>query len=491
MGGASSEVSASTRHVLLEAATFEPRSVRRTSRRLGLVSEASYRFERGVDAEGIPRAAERAAAMLAALGGGAVCEHAVDRYPEPVAERRVSVALGHLRRVAGRPVGAAEATGALRRVLPAVALDGEGERAALVATIPSWRPDLGLPEDLVEEILRLGEGYTSPARPELVLSCAVSRPNPEAPSDRARDRLAAAGLCEIVTWGFLPRARLAALSADGRDRALVDGIVVSNPISADYEVMRTSLVPGLAEAAARNLARGVPDVLLFEVGPIIRRPPGAAAEPVELEAAGGILVGRAAGWLKPGEPLDFFDVKAVVEELLRGFGAEATFAAPAAVPYLHPGLSADIRLSAAGGPPASIGHVGELHPVVARRLGLEARAHVFEVFLAPLVEARADLRTTSPPRFPAVSRDVSFWIAAGVSADAQRDAFLAAGEPLLRELRVLEDFRDPKYAPAGKKGMLWSMLYRADDRTLTDAEADAAHGRVVGALRARHDVTIR
>jgi len=157
------------------------------------------------------------------------------------------------------------------------------------------------------------------------------------------------------------------------------------------------------------------------------------------------------------------------------------------MPYLHPGVSA-LVMNAAG---AELGHLGELHPAIARRLGIEPRAFYFELAVASLAATAASLRAEAPPRFPAVTRDVSFWSDVALSADAQRAGFLSAEEPLLRDLAVLEDFRDPKYVPAGKKGMLWTMTYRAPDRTLTDAEADTAHGRVVKALANLYAIEIR
>jgi Phenylalanyl-tRNA synthetase beta subunit len=357
----------------------------------------------------------------------------------------------------------------------------------LLVTVPSHRPDITIAEDLVEEILRMGE-FSKPARKERVASNATELANPEGPADRARLLLAGAGLSEIVTWAFVPKAVLAVISGDGKDAQLAQGITLRNPISADYEVMRTSLLPGLADALKRNLSRGLAGACLFEVGPVVRRTTTDDATPVESNHAAGLLAGNQAGWLKPGEPLDFFDLKHVVEDFLRGFGvADADFEPPAALPFLHPGVSAHIRTKQA----LLLGSLGELHPSVARKLGIEATAFYFEIEVAALASAVSPLRTSAPPRFPAVSRDVSFWIDLATPAAAQRAAFLSAQEPLLCDLAVLEDFRDPQYAPAGKKGVLWSMTYRASDRTLTDAEADEAHQRVVNALSAAYSIQIR
>ncbi len=485
MGGASSEVSAQTRQVLLEAATFEGRSIRRTAKRLGLHSEASYRYERGVDPNGIPFAAARAAALLAKVGGGALLLTVVDRYPQVVKPRKVPLSARKLQRLTGAAYDADFARGKLQRL----GFSCESTPDGLLATVPTYRPDISIEEDLVEEVLRMGE-YATPVDRGRILSNANPLPNPEGPADRARSLLAAAGLHEVATWAFVPRAALTAIAGDRPDAVLSDGMLVKNPISADYEVMRTSLLPGLADALRRNLARGAGQgaLPLFEVGPVVRRPQPGDNAPTEPTYAAGILGGAQPGWLKPGEALDFFDAKHVVGQLLRGFGVDApTYRAPGAAPFLHPGVSAEILLSDG----AAIGRVGELHPVVARRLGLDVKAFYFELRLGALVGTRPALRTVAPARFPPVTRDVSFWIDAGIPAADQQAALLSARESLLRDVAVREDFRDPRYAPAGRKGMLWSLTYRADDRTLTDGEVDAAHARVVAALSQAHSIQIR
>jgi phenylalanyl-tRNA synthetase beta chain len=490
MGGAGSEVSDATTAVLLEAATFEPRAVRRTAKRLGLHSEASHRFERGVDANGLPYASARAAALLARLGGGALAGDVVDRHPRVPEPRRVTLSMAGLRRLAGFDIPLDQAARHLHAVEIAAEPTSGGD--ALTATVPTFRPDITIEEDLVEEVMRLHGYDRAPAR--LPAGRRAPEASPEALADRARDALASLGLHEAVTWAFVPRAWINTLTRGRQGAApLGEPITVKNPISADYEVMRTSLLPGLIEAAKRNLARGIADAALFEVGPVVRRAEAAAPNskdaPLEPSFAAAIWIGRRAGWLKPGDALDFYDAKRVAGELLRALGVgEPVFRARQQPGPLHPGAGADILSSADGAP---VGLVGELDPRLARDFGLDARALYLEVALDAVAGAGRAVRSAPTPRYPSATRDVSFWIDAAVTADAQRAALVSAKEPLLRDLAVLEDFRDPKYAPAGKKGMLWTLTYRADDRTLTDAEVDAAHGRVVAALAAGHAIAIR
>jgi phenylalanyl-tRNA synthetase beta chain len=489
MGGAGSEVSAATTSVLLEAATFDPRAVRRTAKRLGLHSEASHRFERGVDANGLPHASLRAATLMARLGGGTLAGDVVDRYPQEQQPRRVTLSMAGLRRLAGFEIPIAQAA----QHLAAIEIKTTpGENDTLVATVPTFRPDITIEEDLVEEVMRLVGYDRAPAR--LPAGSRAPSPSPEAQADRARAILAALGVHEAVTWAFVPRAWLQALGGGQKDHPLCDGIAVKNPISADYEVMRTSLLPGLVDAARRNVARGILDVALYEVGPVVLRnrdPQDAKKDPPsEPTHAAAIWIGRRPGWLKPGEPRDFYDVKQAASEILRALGvAGAVFLPRTDVGPLHPGAGADILTKGAEG--RRVGMVGELDPRLARALGLDARALYLEIWLEAVAGAGRAVRSVPPPRYPAAARDVSFWIDVTITADQQRAAFLSAAEPLLRELAVLEDFRDQKYAPAGKKGMLWTLTYRAEDRTLTDAEVDAAHGRVVTACKARQGIEIR
>jgi phenylalanyl-tRNA synthetase beta chain len=477
MGGADSEISAGTSTVVLESATFDPRAVRRTSKRLGLRSEASHRFERGVDAASVLDASRRAAAMLARLGGGAIAGEGVDRYPGEAHPRRVTMSFAGLEQLAGFAIAPTVAVEKLAAIgIPTQPDGSEG----LAAAVPTFRPDITIEADLIEEVMRLVGYDKAPAR--LPRSSGAPAASPEALADRARELCAALGLHEIVSWGFVPRGWLAPLGGP-----LADGVAVKNPISADYEVMRTSLLPGLVDAAKRNVARGIVDVGLFEVGPVVRRPSDPKEMPVEPQYAAAIVVGRHADWLRPGAPCDFFDAKRIALDLLQGLGVTA----PKLVAFegdglLHPGVGAAIHLDG-----KRIGLVGELHPRLGRTLGLEVPALYLEIALGAVGGARKPIRSVPPPRFPSSTRDISFWIDAAIAADDQRALLMSTAEPLLRELAVLEDYRDPKYTPPGKKGMLWTLTYRADDRTLTDVEVDAAHAHIVAVLKASPSVTIR
>ena len=500
MGGADSEVTGDTTDVLLEAATFDPRGIRKTAKRLGLHSEASHRFERGVDPSTVPQAGARAAALLAELGGGTVASESTDVYPVPVVPKRVTLSLRKLHRLAGFEIEATRVISTLGAlgIVSSVADDG------IIATVPTFRPDISIEEDLIEEIMRMIGLDQVPAR--LPSGGKAPAQHPESLPDRARDTLAALGMYEVVTWAFVPRQALAVLGPG----ALATGIAVKNPISADYEVMRTSLLPGLVDALKRNLARGAKDVALFEVGPVVHPLLDDVDRHHEQRTiAGGILTGARSGWLKSAEAVDFFDAKRIGTELLRVLGvssAELDFQTGSSPGFLHPGISAEIRLrtrannrgsdaaseaDAQSAAAATLGFLGQLHPGIARRMGIEVPAFYFEIEMDRLEGRSVVVRAHAVPRFPAATRDLSFWIDATVPAAEQERAFLSGREPLLREISILEDFRDPRFVADGRKGMLWSLTYRADERTLTDVEVDAAHSRIVAALQGAFPIQIR
>jgi phenylalanyl-tRNA synthetase beta chain len=490
MGGAGTQVGSATVDVFLECATFDPVSIRRTAKRLSMHSESSHRFERGVDADGIPAAAARAASLLAYYGRGLATDTVIEATARSTPQRVVSLPIEHLRVVTGlRDASETEITETLSRLFGAnnVAIEAN----ALKINVPSYRPDLLIGEDIIEEYLRL-TGFSA-VTPTPVSHNASSIQSPELPADKARDRLCSSGFSEIVTYGFVSRR---ALTAVGGEAELARAVVVQNPLSAEHEVMRTTLLAGLVEAAARNLSRGVSSPNLFEVGPVVeRRTDGSRVEkdPVwspanERTVAAAILCGNRADWLRPGEAVDFYDAKRAAIDLLSAFAPAETFVFRAnGVPgYLHPGIGATISAG-----DTVVGAVGEVHPGVRKAFGLDARAFFLEVDLDRLKTVPNAIRAIAPPRLPAATRDVSFFIDTATTAGEQAEAFASAKEPLLVFLQILEDFRDSARVPAGKKGMLWTLTYRSDERTLTDAEVDAAHARVLAGLTGRLTVEVR
>ena len=482
MGGLATEVTAGTTRILLEAANFRATSVRRTSRRLGLRSEASLRFERGVDPELAAIASARAARLMCQLAGGAVAGDVFDAYPGQRTIPAIPVRLPRVRMLTGVPLDAAASRDALGRLGFTVAAPVGGAIETLQVTPPSPRADVTREVDVIEEILRVvGYDRVAATIPPLRQAPGVRPPDP---AELARAALAHAGAAEAITFAYQSADRGAALGLPGTDRR-AQPIAIRNPMSADQAVMRTSLLPNLLAAAARNGSHGRPDVALFEVGSVfLRRGEGAIEQPIHELAdepvwAAGVVAGRRPAQIGLGAPYDVFDAKALALAAIRAIAGPdvAPRTRPTqGIPYLHPGVAGELVLP--GG--AVAGWFGEVHPEVRARLGVEGAAYAFELELARIPLAPPpQLRPI--PRFPGSTRDVSLLLAEAIPAGRIEEVIAGAGEALVSRVRLLEDYRDAKLG-AGQKSMLWSIEYRSPDRTLTDAEVDRAHEAIVARL---------
>jgi phenylalanyl-tRNA synthetase beta chain len=478
MGGLDTEVTEKTTSVALEAASFLSRKVRRTGRRLGLSSEAAQRYERGVDPELAALGSARAAFLLVQLGGGAVRPGVVDVYPGRKEAQPIALRTRRVAHIAGFEISTEDCAKALSSLGFGCLPTAEG----LSVTVPSARADVHREIDVIEEVIRLHGFEKVPATlPRLRTppqGAGLSR------GDRVRTQLAGAGLAEAITFGFCSRERVAALRLPAEDRR-AQPIALRNPMSVDQAVMRTSLLPNLLAAVGRNVSYGHRDVALFEVGSVFLRKQAIAGgdlpeiteladEPLQVA---GVLVGTRAAQLGRGAAYDVFDAKGYAEAAIFAVAGAVKIeaAATSSVPYLHPGVSGELRL---GG--AVVGWFGEVHPETRKALGVEAPVFSFEVELEALAAAEpAQMRPI--PKFPGSSRDVSLLMAAATPAAEIARIVAAAEQPLVAGVKVLEDYRDAKLGD-GKKSMLWSIDYRAADRTLTDAEIDAAHEAIVARL---------
>ena len=490
MGGAVTEISATTSRVLLEAAHFPPVPVARAVRRHRLPSEAARRFERAVDPALCRAAATRAARMLADLGGArAVAVTDVDHRARPVS---VAMAADLPSRVGGREVAPAAVAAALEQVGCTVT----GSDPLLVEP-PPWRPDLLEGVDLVEEVLRL-EGLERlpsvlPVPPGLGgLTLAQRR-------TRALSRaLAAAGYVETVTSPF---------AAPGAGRDGLPELAVRNPLSAEESVLRTSLLPGLAAALARNVARGQSDVALYELGAVFRDrrgphlpPPKAARRPeadvlAALDASlpeqpihlGWLIAGNAdpAGWWGPGRPADWADAVDAARAAAAAVGLVLFVSAGEQPPY-HPGRCAALTVDG-----VPVGWAGELHPEAAEAFRLPAGTCGGELDLAPLLAGTE--RVVEAPRpspYPASSVDVALVVADGVPQADVLAALRRGAGPLLEQVALFDVYAGDQLPP-GSRSLAYTLRFRAPDRTLAGAEVTAARDAAVAAAGAATGARLR
>ncbi|OUN01012.1 MAG: phenylalanine--tRNA ligase subunit beta [Firmicutes bacterium ZCTH02-B6] len=484
MGGGNSEVTEGTRAVLLESANFQPVSVRRTARRLGLRTEASHRFEKGLDPNLAAVASLRAAQLIQELAGAQVLAGMIDIYPHPVEPRTVACRPQRIRRLLGTHLSDEEIAAYLEALDLSVQRDGE----RLLVTVPTFRPDIQQEADLAEEVARLhGYDQVPDALPGGTSQVGGQR-HPLPLLDRVRNVLVAMGLMECVTYSFVHPAtadRLRWAQDDPRRRF----IPLRNPLSEEHAVMRTSLLGGLLEAAARNRSRGVRAVHLFEIGAVYHPKNLPLTElPDERRKIGILMMGPVPQeqWGGRLSEVTFYHLKGAVERLLAELGIAGSFA-PGSDPSFHPGRQAILSV---GGQPAGI--LGEVHPVVADAYDLdETRIYAAELDVAALAGALPGATRYRPlPRFPAVERDVALLVPKDVTAGAVTASIRDAAGELLEDLVLFDVYEGPQVA-AGHRSLAYALTLRAADRTLTDEEANTVVARIEETLERELGVRLR
>jgi phenylalanyl-tRNA synthetase beta chain len=478
MGGAASEVSATTKMVAFESAYFKPASVRRTSKRLGLKTEASSRFERGADTGAQVVALQRALALMEQLGAGAPVDAIIDCYPDPREPKRIHLRRERLRLVLGISVPDAEVVRILGRLGLGVSPAGDGWDAIA----PTFRVDLLREVDLIEEVGR-HYGFDKLEATFPVMTQPAPPPDPRVPRDQlVRRVLAAAGCSEAVTFGFI-EARAAELFVSGAFNRLVR---LANPLSAKFDTLRPSLLPGVVDAVAHNRRHGRRDVRLFEIG--TRFSPEGETRGVAVAWTGG---GAEDHWSGGAREVDFFDVKGVAEQLCGALSVPVRFK-PLSAPFLVDGQAASIHLS--GGPQqgAVVGLAGQVAPAVADARGLPRQDRVFvaelNLDLIARAKAAASDATRPLPRHPFVVRDLSIVVSDALPAETIRGTILAAGHDLPAPL-VASSFFDRyqgKGVPDGAVSLSIRLTFQAAERTLTDAEVQKSVETILAALIEQH-----
>ena len=496
MGGASSEISSATRRMVLESAYFKPASIRRTSRRLGLKTEASTRFERGADVNGPPAAIGRIAALLHQLGAAVPLGPTIDRYPAPATPRTLVLRSSRITRVLGIGVPHADVPKILEPLGFVVSEDRgsrpEGRESRIPGprtsdleprvwsvTVPTFRGDVLREIALIEEIAR-HDGYLGLPATFPALAAPQAAPDPRTLRDRRiRQVLTACGLSEAMTFAFVEKAA-AAPFAGGADPA-----AIANPLSEKYAVLRPSLLPGLVDAAAYNRRREQKDIRLFESGARFT----AAGEE---RAVAGVWSGSGATphWSGGARPVDFFDIKGVVEALCHALAVEVS-TEPVERPYFVDGRAARVIARVAH---RLVGELGQIAPAVldARGFPPSEELYAFEIdvdALAALQPAR-DLRAESLPRFPSVVRDLSVLVDDGLPAAAVRGTIRTAAPTTLAQIAEFDRYRGTG-VPEGRVSLSLRLTFRSPDRTLTDTEVDAAMDAVVAALASAHGAVRR
>jgi len=494
MGGARSEVSAGTRTIALESAYFHPPSVRRTSKRLGLKTEASARFERGADIEAPVRAMERALQLLEQIGAGARRGAILDRYPSRREPRSATVRGTRISALLGQPVADADVVQILTGLgfaLEAVSSDGgvlPPPGGAWRAQIPSWRVDVSREVDLIEDVGRhVGFDNLPTTFPEL--NDAPPPPDPRIDRDRlVRRALQAAGFSEACTFNFIER-EAAVPFVDRPDQI----VAIANPLSEKFAVLRPSLLPGLIDAVVHNRRRERRDVRLFEIG--TRFTPAGEVRTLALATSGQA---EREHWSAAGRDVDFFDVKGAVEGVCDALGVAPSFE-PIRAAHLVAGRAAAVRVEPRLKPTAEdgavVGQFGLLTPSIAAARGWPASEAMYAAeidldAIARIAATRDPARVEPLPRFPSVVRDLSIVIDETLPAERVRGTIRSAASSSLVSIHEFARYQG-KGIPEGHVSLSFHLTFRLPDRTLTDEEVQTATDRIVAALERAHAAKLR
>ena len=484
MGGENSEIAPDTTNILLESAFFDPSAIRRSSKRLGLHTESSHRFERGADIGIVTRALDRAAALIAELAGGVVAHGIIDVYPRRIHPRLITVRMERVNGLLGTRLTAAEALDIFTR-LQFVA--HENEPGILSVTVPTFRVDIEREVDLIEEVARLHGFNAIPGTMPKARVFSDRPPLRQVVEKSLRDLLTTHGFSEVVNFSFF--------GADLPDKLLLrpddprrETIRLLNPLSDDMAVMRTTLLPGLLRTTERNLSRRLLNLRLFELRRVYHPVAGQelADEPLHL---GAILTGRRHpdGWNHEAAATDFFDVKGVVENIFAEFRVKGvTYDAGNPEPFYHPGKACALVVGT-----EIIGSCGDLHPDVLERFAIEQPVYYVDLNFEKLVRnCGAPLAIVPPSRYPDTFRDIAMLIDDTLPAAAVLETIRGLK---IKELEGVElfDLYTGHGIPDGKKSIAVRVRYRLPDRTLTDDEVTPLHTRIIDNLAKKIAITVR
>ncbi|MDL2122251.1 MAG: phenylalanine--tRNA ligase subunit beta [Deltaproteobacteria bacterium] len=485
MGGHNSEVTESTNRVLIESAYFTPVGIRKTSKKLGISSESSHRFERGVDPEGIITALNRAAQLMSEIDGSSLIEGIIDKYSKISNAGPITLNVGHTNRLLGTGFDQGEIKNLLKSIEFNVEKTGNDELAVVP---PSFRVDIARPVDLMEEIARLSGYNNIPTTYPLIPAKARHPEKQLGLRNRLKRIMTGFGFTETINYSFINRLSCDSLRLESADqrRNMVD---ILNPLTEEQAVMRTSLIPGLLETIHRNIAQQIKSLRLFEVGKIyIGREKDNLPEEIEMLA--GIWTGSRtnASWYSKEIGCDFFDIKGVVEGLLNRVKIDHikfTCMPDNSCTYTRPGHTAQILQQK-----NPIGLAGEIHPQVLRNFDLKQAAFIFELDLKAISDLIPETIRSKPiPKFPSISRDITIIIDKDLESSKLPETIRKSGEELIENLYLFDVFEGDTI-PQNKKSISLRITYRSKHKTLEDDEVNYIHKNITDRLLKEFDALL-
>ena len=485
MGGLETEVTEKTTTVVLEAASFNGPSIRRTSRACGLHSEASGRFERGVDVTKTERALERAAQLLQDMGACMVTRGIVDVYPAPKDVTRVAFTAAQINRRLGTEIPGAKMVEILESL--GFGVEASGGDSYLV-TVPSWRNDVTYMEDLSEEVARI-YGFDNIQSSTPYGSVMQGRQSERQNFvDRIKTVLTSLGMDEELSFAFTHPSMFDKLNIPA-DSELRKAIPIMNPLTDEYPLVRTTLLSSIFENTARNFSRKNEDIRLFEVAPVFYpKALPVTEQPDEVLKLAGLITGRrsSVGWNQSNELVDFYDLKGIVEELLANLSISKYTVETGEHYAMHPGKTAVFKKGR-----EVIATLGEVHPAVAEALGITKKMYIFEMDVATLMKYTAlNFHYEALPKYPAISRDLAVLVDAAVEAGAIEKTIAKNAGKHFKGV-CLFDVYTGKQIGEGKKSLAFTMQFQSKDKTLTDEEADTAFQNILTAVQKEYGAELR
>lgn len=475
MGGLDSEVTEATTTIILESAVFKGSSIRRTARALGMRSEASGRFERGVNAEYSPVALDRAAQLLQELMEDiTVAKGVVDVYPAPAEARTVSFTVAAVNSYLGTDISAER----MQEILTTLSFTWTQDGDVITVGVPSWRGDVTVMPDIAEEVARIyGYDFIPNTTPWANLNSGTMS-DKKLLTKAIRQTLVTQGLSEIITFSFMHTDSLKKLLIPETD-SRYQAVPILNPITEEFPVMRTTLIPSMLDTAARNLAQKNHDLWLFEAGAVYEPKALPITElPVEKYHVSGFMMGKTTDlqWAQPQRDTDFYDVKGVLEAVLKELRIEATIERSKET-YLHPGVSAQYVVDG-----TVIATLGEVHPQVMKAYDLPGKAYLFDIDVTAILGLTCgQLRYQGISKFPGTARDLAIVAPKTVSSEAISQVIYEKGGQYLERAFVF-DVYEGAHIEEGHRSLAYNLSFRSNEGTLTDEDIQPAIDDILAAL---------
>jgi phenylalanyl-tRNA synthetase beta chain len=509
MGGENSGVTSSTKDVLLESAYFNPISIRRTSRRHGIFTDSSYRFERGVDIEGVITALDIAARLISELSGGKVVKGRIDCNPPfpPLTKGGVGgflspqivLRISRTNKILGTSLSRDYISNLLKRLMFSMEVIDNDK---LNVHVPSFRRDIEREVDLIEEVARLN-GYEN--IPKTIPSSQISTASltkGQGFERNIRNILTSTGLTEIINYSFMDDKLFDLMNMPEND-AMRNSIKLRNPLSQNWSVMRTTLLPGIIQTVVSNINKGVNDVGIFEIGRVYLeqgargKPAPASSEqggqgagyeglPFEKTMVGGAITEKKEKKIWNKGERDFYYLRGIVESLLDRLNISDREFYTLSLPYIQPQKRAGIKIKG-----EEIGFLGELHTTVSNNFDLKDKVYVFELDIDKIISKISSEKKYMPlPKYPSIYRDIAIVLDSNIISDEVYKVIRETDYSLLKEI-ILFDYYEGKQIPAGKKSLAYSLVYRSEDRTLTDEDINPIHEKIINKLRDKFGAVLR